>query len=347
VKQVQVKRYKLQVTNYASRIKHYLFLVIVCFALNACIQSPNCFDEEIFCAALVTDTLGINDYGINQDAWLGLQESEADEIAYIESIDSRDYQKNIDYFAQQGFDVIITSGIGLRDETLHSSDLYPDSVFVGLNQPFEQTRANLISITFPEDQMGFAAGALASQLSKTGIVGGVCETSGIDSMWRYCEGFRAGALFLNPEIKVLILYRDSGDREKLFIDESWGYENAISLIRRGADVIFSAGGVTGQGALRAASESNVYAIGTERNQMQALGENGRGVVTSLYGAGRLEVKEVMRFVKEGFVQSQRIGQIQFVPLHQKFPEELTMGLELLLTSLRNKEIYTNVPFEKP
>jgi basic membrane protein A len=216
-----------------------------------------------------------------------------------------------------------------------------------LNQPFEQTRANLFSITFPEDQMGFAAGALASQLSKTGIVGGVCETSGIDSMWRYCEGFRAGALFLNPEIKVLILYRDSGDREKLFVDESWGYENAISLIRRGADVIFSAGGVTGQGALRAASESNVYAIGTERNQMQALGENGRGVVTSLYGAGRLEVKEVMRFVKEGFVQSQRIGQIQFVPLHQKFPEELTMGLELLLTSLRNKEIYTNVPFEKP
>jgi len=332
-----------------SKLKSFL-LVIGCLTLYACIQSPTCFDEEIFCAALVTDTLGINDYGINQDAWVGLQESQnngtTDQIEYIESVDTRDYQKNIDYFAKKGFDVIITSGIGLLDETLHSSDLYPDSVFVGLNQPFEETRPNLISITFPEDQMGFAAGALASQLSKTGIVGGVCETSGIDSMWRYCEGIRAGALFLNPEIKVLTLYRDSGDREKIFIDEVWGYESGLSLIKRGADVIFSAGGVTGQGALRAATESNIYAIGTERNQMLSLGENGRGVVTSLYGASRLEGEETMRFIKEGFVQSQRIGQIQFVPLNQTFPQELTIGLDFLITSLWNKEIYTNILTEK-
>jgi basic membrane protein A and related proteins len=325
--------------------------MMVWLNVSSCLPSSDCFDEEVFCAALVTDTLGIDDHGINQDAWAGLQESQhngtTNQIEYIESVDTRDYQKNIDYFAKKGFDVIITSGIGLLDETLHSSDLYPDSVFVGLNQPFEESRPNLISITFPEDQMGFTAGALASQLSKTGIVAGVCETSGIDSMWRYCEGFRAGALFLNPEIKVLILYRDSGDREKLFVDESWGYENAISLIRRGADVIFSAGGVTGQGALRAASESKVYAIGTERNQMQALGENGTGVVTSLYGASRLEVEETMRFVKEGFIQPQRIGQIQFVPLSQKFPQELTIGLDFLITSLWNKEIYTNISSEKP
>ncbi|MBL8049766.1 MAG: BMP family ABC transporter substrate-binding protein [Anaerolineales bacterium] len=333
-----------------GKLKSFL-LVIGCLVLHACIQSPSCFDEEIFCAGLVTDTLGINDYGINQDAWVGLQISQANgitnQIAYIESVDTRDYQKNIDYFAQKGFDVIITSGIGLLDETLHSSDLYPDSVFVGLNQPFEESRANLIAITFPEDQMGFVAGALAARISKTGMIAGVCETSGIDSMWRYCEGFRAGALFVNQEIKVLVLYRDSGDREKLFIDETWGYENAISLIKRGADVVFAAGGVTGQGALRAASESNLYAIGTERNQAQALGENGKGVVTSVYGASSFEIQEVMRFVKEGLIQPVRIGQIQFVPLSPKFPQELTIGLDFLITSLWNKEIYTNVSSEKP
>ena len=326
-------------------------MVIAWLALIACVQSPNCFDEDVFCAALVTDTLGINDYGINQDAWLGLEESKANnitnQIAYIESVDTRDYQKNISYFAEKGFDVIITSGIGLQDETLLSSDLYPDSVFVGLNQPFEETRPNLISVTFPEDQMGFVAGVLASQLSKTGIVAGVCETSGIDSMWRYCEGFRAGAQFVNSEIKVLVLYRDDGDREKLFIDEAWGYETASSLIQRGADVIFSAGGVTGQGGLRATSESNVYAIGTERNQAGALGENGRGVVTSLYGQSSFEIQEVMRFVKEGFVQPTRIGQIQFVSLNQTFPESLGFEIKFLITMLENGEIVTNVLPEKP
>ncbi len=324
---------------------------MVWLGVSSCLPSSDCFDEEIFCAALVTDTLGVNDYGLNQEAWAGLQESQnngiTNQIEYIESVDTRDYQKNIDYFAKKGFDVIITSGIGLQDETLHSSDLYPDSVFVGLNQPFEEARPNLISITFPEDQVGFAAGAFAAQLSKTGIVASVCETSSIASMWRYCEGFRAGALFANPEIRVFVLYRDGGDREKLFIDETWGYENAASLIKRGADVIFAAGGATGQGALRAASEADVYAIGAERNQMQALGENGSGVVTSLYGAGRLEVEETMRFIQEGLIQPQRIGQIQFTPLHQAFPQEFTTGLDLLITSLRNREIYTNVSPEKP
>ena len=61
-----------------------------------------------------------------------------------------------------------------------------------MNQPHEEVRPNLIPITFAEDQMGFLAGALAARISETQIVGAVCETSGIDSMWRYCEGFRAG-----------------------------------------------------------------------------------------------------------------------------------------------------------
>lgn len=325
--------------------------MIVSWVLIACLQSSNCFDEKVFCAALVTDTLGIDDYGINQDAWAGLEEAKADglvqQIAYIESVDTRDYQKNITYFASRGYDIIFTSGIGLQDETFYSALGYVDSIFAGLNQSFDETLPNLISITFPEDQIGFSAGALAAKLSNTGIVAGVCETSGIDSIWRYCEGFRNGALFTNPEIKVYIAYRDEGDREKLFLDENWGYETASSFIKRGADVVFSAGGLTGQGALRAASESDIFAIGTERNQAQALGENGRGVVTSFYGASRFEVYEVMRFVKGGLVQPMRIGQIQFVPLNQILPESLGFEIDFLVTMLASGEIDTNVLPEKP
>ena len=321
------------------------------FMLFACQASPNCFDEDVFCAALVTDTLGTNDNGMNQEAWFGLQKSKengiTNQIAYIESVDTRDYQKNIAYFAEQGYNIIFTSGIGLQDETLQSADLYPDSVFVGINQPEEDPHPNFISITFAEDQIGFAAGALAAKLSKIGIVAGVCETSGIDSMWRYCEGFRNGALFTNPEIKVYISYRDDGDREKLFIDEAWGYETASSLIKRGADVIFAAGGVTGQGALKAGTDFEVYAIGSERNQWAALGESGRGVVTSFYGQTSFEVQEVMRLIKEENVRESRISQIQFVPLNQTFRESLGFEIKLLITLLENGEIVTNVLPEKP
>ncbi len=36
-----------------------------------------------------------------------------------------------------------------------------------MNQPQEEVRPNLVPITFAEDQIGFAAGALAARISET------------------------------------------------------------------------------------------------------------------------------------------------------------------------------------
>ena len=333
------------------RITHYVFLAMTVLALTACRSSSDCFREEVFCAALVTDTLGVEDHGINQDAWAGLQDAEskglADRVEYIESVDARDYGKNIAYFANRGFDLIVTSGIALAGETLQNADLYPDSTFVGLNQTFEESRLNLVSLTFPEDQMGFAAGVVATQLTRTKIVAAVCETSGIDSMWRYCEGFRAGVKFADETVTALVVYRENGDREKLFIDEEWGYETGASLIARGADVLFGAGGVTGQGALRAASEYGIRAIGAERDQTAVLGESGSGVVTSFYGDARFEVQEMMRRMREGQKAEAKTGSIKFSSPPPEFPPSAITELELLLSILESGQIQTNIPFEKP
>lgn len=332
------------------RTKLFL-LAIALMGISACVQSPDCFRKDVFCAGLVTDTLGIDDHGMNQNTWAGLKEAKAnklaDRIEYIESVDARDYEKNIAYFASQGFDLIVTTNAGLHDETLHAADLYPDSVFVGMNQAQAETRPNLVPITFPEDQMGFAAGAFAAYLTKTDVVGAVCETSSIDSMWRYCEGFRSGVSYANPEIKTIIFYRDDGDSEKLFIDEAWGYDSANKLLRRGADVVFAAGAVTGQGALRAASEANIPAIGAERDQAAVLAESGSSVVTSIFGQASFEVQEVMRLLQSGIVSEARSGQVGNVPFNGNFPENLQDAANLLFSNLRIGEIKTNVPFEKP
>ena len=120
------------------RIKLICFLAIVSLGLPACTQSPDCFRKDVFCAALVTDTRGLKDFGSNQNTWIGFQQSQAegtiDKIAYIESVDARDYEKNIDFFVNAGYDVIVTSGIGLQDATLRSAYRYPASVFIGMNQ---------------------------------------------------------------------------------------------------------------------------------------------------------------------------------------------------------------------
>jgi basic membrane protein A len=328
-----------------------IILVIAMLGITACAQSSDCFSENVFCAALVTDTAGLHDAGVNEDTWAGLEAAKAngfiDRIEYIESVDTRDYEKNIAYFADNGFDVIITSGAGMEDETLRSADLYVDSVFVGINQPFEETRPDLISVTFPEDQMGFLAGVLAARLTSTQVVGAACETSSIDSMWRYCEGFRAGVKFIDENIKAQIIYNENVSSEKLFLDDAWGYETGQTLIRRGADVIFAAGGLTGQGALRAAAEAQVNAIGAERNQAAVLAGSGSSVATSIWGNAGFEVQNLIRLIRDENFNRAVNGQIKYAPLDQKFPQSLIQELDGLIQGLLSGEIRTGVAFEKP
>ena len=329
-------------------------LAIVVSGVAACTQSPDCFQEEVFCAAFVTDTRGLNDFGLNQDTWTGLQHSKAegvvDQIAYIESVDARDYEKNITFFVNNGYDVIVTSGIGLQDATLHSADLYPNSVFIGMNQPDEESLSNFISVTFPEDQMGFFAGALAARLTRTKIIGAVCETSGIETMWRYCEGFRAGAAYVDESVEVIVAYRDDGSREKLFIDEEWGFENGQNLIQDGADILFAAGGETGVGALRAAAEAHVQAIGAERDQraaLTALGDQGSSVVTSVLGRASSTVQELMRRIKAGDLTDAEMSLIGYVPMEGFVPKSMIADMDQILLGLVSGSIKTNITWEKP
>ncbi|MDD2921684.1 MAG: BMP family ABC transporter substrate-binding protein [Anaerolineales bacterium] len=303
---------------------------------------------------MVTDTLGVEDYGVNQGAWLGLQNAKAnggvDQIAYIESVDTRDYEKNLAYFAAHGYDAIIASGIGLQDETRVVADRYVDSFFIGINQPpkkDEAARPNLIRVVFAEDQMGFVAGVLAARVSQTHIVGAVCEKSDIASMWRTCEGFRAGVKFADKNVKPLVVYRDNGDSEKLFLDENWGRAAAQDLVKRGADVIFAAGGITGQGALRAAVEAQVKAIGAERDQAAALRESNSWLITSVYGDAQFEVEKITRDLKEGNLGGQNPTQFKFLALGPKLPENLTPELSDLLAELWKGKIRTNVKNMKP
>ena len=328
-----------------------LFLAAAVSGLAACLRPPDCFSEKVFCAALVTDTLGLDDHGPNQDAWAGLsaagEDGLADRIEYIESVDPRDYEKNIAYFVKNGFDVIVTSGAGLRDETLNAAQGDPGTVFIGINQAYEEEPTNLLSITFAEDQIGFAAGVLAARLTRTRITGAVCETQGIDPMWRTCEGFRAGVRSIDRKINVQVIYNDNGDSEKLFMDETWGYETGRKLIQRGADVIFAAGGGTGEGALRAAAEAQVNAIGTERDQAAVLGGSGSSVVTSILGGTNPGVREALRMLREGNSGRPGPGLIRYVPLNQKFPVNITQELDALLLQFLNGELKTGVPAAKP
>jgi basic membrane lipoprotein Med (substrate-binding protein (PBP1-ABC) superfamily) len=84
---------------------------------------------------------------------------------------------------------------------------YPQINFIGVDQPLDIDKSlpqNLVGLTFAEDQLGFLAGALAAHMTKSGKVGAVCGPDTFPPAWRYCEGFKAGAQYVNspPDLSI-------------------------------------------------------------------------------------------------------------------------------------------------
>ncbi len=338
-----------------NRFARCFLLILFIAGLSACEQPPDCFRTEVFCAGLVTTTEGLGDHAFNQAAWDELQIARAagwaDEIAVIETVASQDYAKNIDAFALDGYDLILTVGMSLRDETLQAADRYPGTFFIGIDQAGEESRPNLLVVTFPEDQAGFLAGVLAARMTQAGHVGAVCETSGIDSNWKTCEGFRNGVAYIDPKIQADVRYRSGGSREKLFVDTAWGRETGQELINSGADVIFGVGGGTGQGALLAAAEAGVYAIGSERDQFYALPEARPVLLTSIVKQPSPRVQVLIRSLRRGETAGGVYpGRLWLAPYRNPavaIPGEIQQEMETILQALEAGTLRTNVPLEFP
>ena len=185
----------------------FVLLILAAFVLPACSglaqsNKTDCPTAETFCIGLVTEAGKLNDHSLNQLAWEALQRAELRldaSIDYIETVDSRDYEKNIITFAQARYDLVVTVGYGQRKATIDIAKRYPSVSFIGVDQPLEPDKSlpgNLVGLSFPEDKAGFLAGALAGQMSKTRKIGAVCGPDTFPPAWRYCEGFKAGAAYI-------------------------------------------------------------------------------------------------------------------------------------------------------
>jgi basic membrane protein A and related proteins len=334
------------------RIFHLLTLLLL---LTACTPPEvDCARSDVYCVGLVTDTGGLQDYGLTQSAWEGIQKALADGVIqkadYIESVDALDYAKNLSTFAEMKYDVIVASGVSLEDETLQAADLYPDPVFIGLDQAADSSRKNFLAVNFPEDQGGFLAGALAASMTETGVIGAACETAGIPSNWRTCEGFRAGAAYIDPEITVLVTYRENGHREDLFRDEAWGRDTALEMIADGVDVLFGVGGGTGEGALVAAAQAGAWTIGSEQDQFEVQPEVGKFILTSVTPDAGPSLYEALSQIPSKLPASPLMGVMRLSSYHEAerfISLPIQQNLIQLENALGNGGISTGVKPEEP
>jgi basic membrane protein A len=237
------------------------------------LSEADCPRPEVLCIGLVTDVGELMDHSFNQSAWEGVQQAQAELgalVNYIQTTDTNDYAVNIAYFADRGYDVIVTVGFALGPVTTEVSQRYPDTYFIGIDQYQSVTLPNLVGLIFHEDQAGFLAGALAAMMSRTGTVAGVYGTNDVPPVVAFHDGFQNGALYINPNITVISTYHPGGF-DVAFADPAWGASTAAQAIQNGADVIFGAGGQTGNGALiETVSHPGLYCIGVDTDQWETL-----------------------------------------------------------------------------
>ena len=307
-------------------------------------------DAEPFKIGLVTDTGKVDDKSFNQSAWEGAQEAAAAlgvEVDYIETEEAKDYENNINLFVEDGANVIITVGFGLGDATIAAAQANPDIFFIGVDQFQGEALPNLAGLIFPEDQSGFLAGALAGMLTETNIVGAVLGTDLVPPVVAFKEGWEHGARYTNPDVETISTYHPGG-LDVAFGDPDWGAATARQALDQGADIIFGAGGATGNGALiEIASQDGAFCVGVDTDQWNTVPEAQPCLVTSAMKLITPGVADLVAQAASGdFAGGNYLGEVGLAPFHDFddiVTDEMRATLDDVLAGLNAGEINTGWP----
>ena len=275
---------------------------------------------------LVTDVGKVDDKSFNQSAWEGVQCAQKNlgltDVKYIETTNPTEYGKNIEQFAQDNYDVIVTVGFGLSDDTITEAKKYPNIKFIGVDQFQGDTVDNLAGLVFDEDKSGYLAGYLAGSLTQSGSVGQVLGTPVVPPVEKFGVGYINGAKAARSGVKVLSACHPGG-LAKGFSDPEWGKDTANQEMSQGADVIFAAGGNTGNGGLLAIADrrGSVLGIGVDTDQYLSLPEAKSILVSSAMKLITPGVANIIKAVQDGsFKGGNVIGDVGLAPYHDLDPK---------------------------
>lgn len=325
-------------------------------ALAACSTTEanpedKCADADFLCVGLVTDTGKVDDKSFNQSAHEGAKaaaEEAGGYYKYIETIDSKDYANNIKQFTDKKYDVIVTVGFLMADATLAAAKEYTETHFIGVDQFPAETLDNLTGLLFPEDQAGYAAGYLAGKMTQTNKLGQVLGLE-IAPVQKFALGFEAGAKAANDAVSVTTVYHPPADNG--FNDPEWGAAEAAKQIAQGVDIIFGAGGNTGNGALleiaktEGAGES-LFCIGVDTDQWNTVPQAQPCLITSAMKMLTEGTKELVLAVNDGTIEggifSGDIGLADYHDFSTVIPEDVQAEVADVIARLIDGSLETGV-----
>jgi basic membrane protein A and related proteins len=331
-------------------------LVAGCSSTAAPSQSSapvgDCGTTGVYCIGLVTDMGKVDDKSFNQSAWEGVQAAATAvpgaKTKYIETSAATDYAPNIKKFVDGKYNVIVTVGFALGEATTAAAKANPSIKFIGVDQAQSDTIANLTGLVFPEDQAGYAVGYLAGKLTKTNKIGQVLGAQ-FPAVERYAKGYEAGAKAANASVKVTTVYHAAGNNA--FSDPTWGAAEAQKQLDQQADVIFGAGGGTGNGALGQVAKAtgagtSVFCIGVDTDQWETLPDAHPCLVTSAEKSIADGTADLVKQASAGTIKGGNFtGGASIAPFHDfdsKVPADVKAEVAKVVADLASGTLKTGV-----
>jgi basic membrane protein A len=237
---------------------------------------------------LLFDLTGRGDNSFNDSAAAGLDRATAElGITPSESAPAGedDRAPRMDLLIQDGQDLVFGVGFLWDGVVSAAAAANPDTNFAIIdsvitsfnnNTPDDDTDdvplPNVRSLTFAANEGSFLVGvaaALTSTSGKIGFIGGV----DFPIIHEFEAGFIAGAKAANPDIEIISQYVSQPPDFGGFTDTAKGKEIGSQMYADGADVVFHAAGLAGNGLFEAASEAgepgDVWAIGVDGDQFES------------------------------------------------------------------------------
>ncbi|WP_432169954.1 BMP family lipoprotein [Streptomyces sp. 1222.5] len=224
---------------------------------------------------LAFDVGGRGDRSFNDSAARGADKAKTEfggdikELTAKTSDTEADREQRLSDLAQAGYNPVIGVGYAYAASMTKVAAKFPKTSF-GIVDSVVDAK-NVDSITFTEEQGSYLAGVAAALKSKSkhvGFIGGV----DVPLIKKFEAGYVQGVKDTNPKIKVDTQYLSHGSDTSGFASPDKGKEAAQGMLDNGADVVYSAAGSSGNGAIEAvAGKKGAWAIGVDSDQYNVPG----------------------------------------------------------------------------
>ena len=198
----------------------------------------------------------ITSEGWNVEGFAGLMKAKEEfdiDVGYQESVLEGDLAGVLRSCVAEGNDLIIVHELSYTDVTMDVAEENPDTMFA-IVYGFKSAD-NVASVSGTNWEANCLAGAVAGLMTKTNIVGFMIATDSPIAHNFLNAGFIYGARWMNPKVKVITTHVGSWD------DVVKGKELVTSMIKGGADVVYSQCGKINTAAIQICEAAGIWAIG--------------------------------------------------------------------------------------